>query len=156
MWIRVEGGGGQTMWIRIFVCFIPFWGQFCPFFIAYLVVQGVWSFLPSQKISLCNRIQKKQSHELATLWNDPSPGLATQKKWQSPKLATPKLTRIGDCHFLGVARPELSHFRGWPVQDSRYFSGFWNIVTFGDGKKGQTPCIWPTSTQNRRKNTYTK
>ena len=42
MWIMVKEGD-QAMWIRIFVCFMPFKGQFWTFN-AYLVVFGL--FLP--------------------------------------------------------------------------------------------------------------
>ena len=32
MWIREEGGG-QPMWMRIFLCVRPFLGQFWPFYL---------------------------------------------------------------------------------------------------------------------------
>ena len=51
------------------------------------------------KISLYAGIQeKKQSSELATLWNDYIQDLpvTTPKKWQSPEHATRKLTRVVD------------------------------------------------------------
>ena len=81
------------------------------------------------QISQCARIQKKQRRELATPKNGRDQNL--------PPLNSPEL---GTLPFLGVASPELSHFRGWPVQDSCFFSGFWHIGKFGGGKKDQTPC----------------
>ena len=76
------------------------------------------------QISLCARIQKKTESWTGQPLKWPSPGLATPKKWQSPELATSKLTRIGTLQFFGG--PELSHFRGWPVQDSCFF--FWILA----------------------------
>ena len=68
------------------------------------------------QISLCARIQKKTESQTGH-----------PQKWQSPGLATPKLTRVGDSAI----------FWGWQVLDSAifwggqfrtlFFSGFWHI-----------------------------
>ena len=98
------------------------------------VVQGVWSFLPPPNFPMCQNPEKK------------SPKLASPKKWQSPGLATPKLTRVGDSDI----------FWGWQVLDSAifwggqfrtlFFSGFWHIGKLGGGKKDQTPCMFSCPT----------
>ena len=64
------------------------------------------------------------------------------KKWQSPELATLKLTRVGDSAI----------FWGWQVMDiviseggqfrALFFSGFWHIGKIGGGKKDQPPFIY--------------
>ena len=48
--------------------------------------------------------------------------MATPKKWRSPGLATPKLTRVGDSGiFWGWQVLDSAIFWGWPVQDSVFF-----------------------------------
>ena len=64
------------------------------------------------------------------------------KKWQSPELATLKLTRVGDSAI----------FWGWQVMDiviseggqfrTLFFSGLWHIGKIGGGKKDQPPYIY--------------
>ena len=50
--------------------------------------------------SLYARMEKKQQNpEMATLWNDIVQNLPPQK-WQSPKLVTPKLTKIFDSAII--------------------------------------------------------
>ena len=66
--------------------------------------------------------QMCQNPEKNRVLNRPPPELTKSKtchpqKWQSPELATPKLTSVWDfAIFWGVASPGISHFRGWPVQ----------------------------------------
>ena len=76
------------------------------------------------QISLCARFQKKTEswtgHPLKWL----SPGLSTRKIWQSPELATPKLTIVGDI-FWGGKSSTLSFQRAASSELS--FSGFWHI-----------------------------
>ena len=59
-------------------------------------------------------------------------------------------------HFLWVASPWLSHFRGWPFQNSVvFFYGFWHIGKFGGGKKDESPCtvVFGANTMVFRANT---
>ena len=108
----------------------------------FTVLQGVWSFLPPLIFPMCQNPEKIESwtgHPLKRL----IPTLATPKKWQSPELATLKLTRVGDSAIFGGGKSwtyvisERGQFR------TLFFSGFWHIGKFGGGKKDQTPCTYP-------------
>ena len=91
--------------------------------------------------SLCARIQKKNR---VLIW--PPPEMAKSRTCHPkngrvqnlPSLNSPEL---GTLQFLGVASHGLSHFRGWPVRDSGFFSGFWHTGKIGGGKKDQPPWI---------------
>ena len=60
---------------------------------------------------------REKSPEQATLWNS--------KTWHpqnmSPILVSSEVASSVLSHFLWLASPGLSHFRGWPVQDSFFF-----------------------------------
>ena len=85
------------------------------------LIQGVSSFLPPPNFPMCQNPAK-----ITESWT------GHHQKWQSPELATPKMTESrtlvclgvvssGLCHFLGMASSWLYHFWGWPVQDSVIF-----------------------------------
>ena len=65
-------------------------------------------------ISLCARMEKKQSPDLANLRNDRVQDLPPQKTCHPlPKTCHPQSS--GLYQFLGVASPGLCHLWGWPV-----------------------------------------
>ena len=94
----------------------------CPDKLPIYLVQGVWSFLHPKISQNPEKIESWTGHHLKIL----SPILATPKKWQSPELATPKLTRVGDSAIFGGGQ-------SWTYVIS-------DCGQFGGGKKDQTPC----------------
>ena len=87
----------------------------------YNVIQGGWSFLPLPNFPMCQNQEKKQSHELATLWNDQVQDLPPPKNGRVPDSGEFRGCKFRTLPFFWGGKSGLSHFRGWPVQDSVLF-----------------------------------